>query len=129
MNFAGEFIYSTYLPPAAAAAATQAIDLVCQYSAQRPAWREGSTRFRSKLRAGGWEVPIGDSPVTPIILGSIERAVGMDRCLRAGGFLTGMMRPPTVPHETSRLRFSLKANMNFDQTADRILHILEKSGL
>ncbi|MFP6854459.1 MAG: 8-amino-7-oxononanoate synthase [Opitutales bacterium] len=129
MNFAGEFIYSTYLPPAAAAAATQAIDLVCQHSTRRPAWHEGSTRFRSKLRAGGWEVPDGDSPVTPIILGSVDRTVGMDQCLRAGGVLAGMMRPPTIPHETSRLRFSLKANMNFDQTADQILHILEKSEL
>jgi 8-amino-7-oxononanoate synthase len=128
MNFAGEFIYSTYLAPAAAAAATKAIDLVCERSTERSAWREGSMRFRKKLREEGWQVPDGDSPVTPMMLGDVEIATEMGRRLRDGGVLAGMVRPPTVPHGTSRLRFSLKAELDLEVLAERILQTLRTAG-
>ncbi len=124
MNFAGEFIYSTYLAPSAAAAASKAIDLVCELSSERLAWREGSRRFRMKLREDGWHAPDGDSPVAPVMLGKVETAVQMADRLRDGGVLAGMVRPPTVPQGSSRLRFSLKTELSFDAIAERIIQLL-----
>jgi 8-amino-7-oxononanoate synthase len=124
MNFAGEFIYSTYLAPSAAAAAAAAIDLTCRLSQERPLWREGSKQFRRKLRQGGWDVPNGDSPVVPLMLGEVETAMELAERLRAGGVLAGMVRPPTVPQGTSRLRFSLKTNLSLETIADQINQLL-----
>ena len=85
-------------------------------------------RFRKKLREEGWQVPDGDSPVTPMMLGDVEIATEMGRRLRDGGVLVGMVRPPTVPHGTSRLRFSLKAELDLEVLAERILQTLRTAG-
>ena len=124
INFAGEFIYSTYLTPAAAASASQSIELMPEYAAKRPLWKEGSIRFRKELTNGGWQVPAGDSPVVPLLVGEIPLTVKMAEQLRSGGIFAGMVRPPTVPTGTSRVRFSLKADLDFSVIAERIAKLL-----
>ncbi|MFP6899639.1 MAG: hypothetical protein VCA36_01770, partial [Opitutales bacterium] len=108
----------------AVATASQAIELICELSAERPSWREGSIRFRSDLKKGGWQVPQGDSPVVPLLLGEVRIVVEMAKRLKAGGVLAGMIRPPTVLPGTSRLRFSLKANLDYAGLAGRIVKLL-----
>ncbi len=125
MNFAAEFIYSTYFAPAAAAAADKAMELVSDLSAERSAWLKGSKSFRTTLRNGGLNVPDGDSPVIPLVLGDIDKTIILANRLRDEGVLAGMVRPPTVPTGSSRLRFSLKANLDWELLSGQILRILQ----
>ena len=125
MNFAGEFIYSTYFSPPAAAAADKAMELVSDLSTERSAWLKGSKSFRATLRNGGLNVPDGDSPVIPLVLGDIDKTIILANRLRDEGVLAGMVRPPTVPTGSSRLRFSLKANLNWEPLSGQILRILQ----
>lgn len=112
LNHAGEFVYSTGLPPTTVAAARAALGRMRTLAAADQAeWRERSRRFRERLRADGWVVPAGDSPIVPVRLGEAGAAMGLAGCLRAAGIEVGAVRPPTVPAGTSRLRFSLKRTL------------------
>jgi 8-amino-7-oxononanoate synthase len=109
INRARSFIFTTGLPPAAAAAATAAINVV-----EREPWRSRdllarAQRFGSELRAARLEVPHLDSQIVPVILGSAERAMAVAGRLLARDVYVAAIRPPTVPQGTSRLRVSLMA--------------------
>jgi 8-amino-7-oxononanoate synthase len=51
--------------------------------------------------------PIG--PILPVVLGSERRALSVAAALQARGFFVPAIRPPTVPHGSSRLRITLSA--------------------
>jgi 8-amino-7-oxononanoate synthase len=111
VNMAGEFIYSTALPPANAAGALAALNRVRELSEGQDRWHEASRRFRSLLRENDWDVPAGESPVVPVRMGGEDAAVSLASCLRGEGILVGAVRPPTVPAGTSRLRLSMKRTL------------------
>ncbi|MFM7240536.1 MAG: aminotransferase class I/II-fold pyridoxal phosphate-dependent enzyme [Opitutia bacterium] len=114
INFAGEFIYSTYLAPASAAAALAAIDRVRELAAERPALHALSVEWRDGLCAAGFAVPAGDSPIIPLILGDSDVTLRYAEALRGAGFLVSAIRPPTVPVRTGRIRVSLRRGLPAD---------------
>lgn len=125
INHAGEFIYSTGLPPAAAAAASAALDRTKELAVGQSVWHALSRDFRQRLRALGWNVPDGDSPIVPVLIGTAQATMDLAVSLRAAGVMVGAVRPPTVPEGTSRLRFSLKRTLT-SRDVDRVVAVLEK---
>ena len=101
VNAARPYIFTTALPPADAAAALAALDVVRS---------EEGDRLRSTLRshverlAPGWP-----SPILPVLVGEERRALAVADALLADGLLVPAIRPPTVPPGTSRLRVALSA--------------------
>ena len=126
INFAGEFIYSTYLPPACAAAAERAIRLVRAMDARRAPLRLGSESLRQNLNDLGLSVASGDSPVVPVVFGDTRKTCAMGDHLERQGIKVGVVRPPTVPHNTSRLRISLKPSV-FQGGGERLYQALADS--
>lgn len=127
INEAGEFIYSTYLPPASAAIAEAAIQIVRNQTEERKHWRESARRFRDALRQSGWEVIGQDSPIVPIICGASRAALSLsEKCLERG-LKVAAIRPPTVPRGSARLRLSLKSTLLPDDY-QRILEALGQPG-
>jgi 8-amino-7-oxononanoate synthase len=113
INEAGEFIYSTALPPPSAAAARAAVGRVRELAAaDQAAWKHASRRLRERLRGAGWDAPAGDAPIVPIMIGDAGRTVALATHLRAAGIGVAAVRPPTVPEGTSRLRLSLQRTFN-----------------
>lgn len=123
VNRAGEFIYSTALPPANAAAAGAALERIRVLAADQAAWQAASRDFRAALRGAGWAAPEGDSPIVPVRLDDEEAALALADFLRSAGIRAGVVRPPTVPAGTSRLRLSLKRTFRRED-ADRVLAVL-----
>ncbi len=117
INFAGEFIYSTYLAPASAAAALAAIDRVRELASERPSLHVLSVEWRDGLCAAGFAVPSGDSPIIPLILGDSDVTLRYAEALRGAGFLVSAIRPPTVPVRTGRIRISLRRGLPADSLA------------
>ena len=109
INFAGEFIYTTYLPPACAAAANAAIELLQSMDKKRAMWQDLSHWFRQQIP----QAPDGDSPIVPIQVGNPQRTMQFAEALHKKGFLVGAIRPPTVPDGESRLRISLNSELSF----------------
>lgn len=125
VNLAGEFIYSTGLPCTTVAAAEAAVVCIRKMATSQAEWRAQSRAFRAALRAEGWDVPEGDSPIVPVKLGAAEEAVALAAALRGRGIFAAAVRPPTVPAGTSRLRFSLKRTFGAAETA-RVLAALRE---
>jgi 8-amino-7-oxononanoate synthase len=117
INFVGEFIYSTYLAPASAAAALAAIDRVRALASERPSLHALSVEWRDGLCAAGFAVPSGDSPIIPLILGDSDVTLRYAEALRGAGFLVSAIRPPTVPVRTGRIRISLRRGMPAESLA------------
>ncbi len=103
-NRARTLIYSTGLPPAIAAAAIAAIDVIENepHTVALPlAKAKAFTR-----RAG---LPEATSSIVPVIVGEAEAAMQASRLLEEAGFLVVAIRPPTVPEGTARLRLTFSA--------------------
>jgi 8-amino-7-oxononanoate synthase len=117
-NRARSFVYSTGLPPAIAAAAVAALDLIeadPAYAALPLAKARAFTR-----RVG---LPEAESPIVPLIVGDAEAALRASRLLEAEGFLAIAIRPPTVPAGTARLRFAFTAQ-HPDREIERLADIV-----
>jgi 8-amino-7-oxononanoate synthase len=103
------YIYSTALPPVAAAAAIAALDLVDAQPQLVSRLRQRIEEFRAASAAIGLRLAASTTAIQPIVLGEAAWAVGASQRLLEQGFLVPAIRPPTVPEGTSRLRVSLSA--------------------
>jgi len=117
------YIYTTALPPAVAAAARQALELVRTESWRRDHLHELIGRFRSGAAALGLTLLPSGTPIQPLVLGSERRAVAASRHLLAAGLYVPAIRPPTVPAGSSRLRITLSAAHSAQDVA-RLLETL-----
>ncbi len=66
-----------------------------------------------------------DSPIVPIMVGEADETLALRDRLLAKGFLTGAVRPPTVPRGTSWLRVSLHSGVADEDLTD-ILSIIRQ---
>ncbi len=110
VNRARSFVFSTALPPAVAAAAEAAVELVAGPfgDEQRRALHERILQFRDGLAHLGRLAPgAGESPVFPFLIGDDRRTMEVSQALLERGIFAQGIRPPTVPPGTGRLRFAL----------------------
>ncbi|REF88010.1 8-amino-7-oxononanoate synthase [Methylovirgula ligni] len=97
-------VYSTGLPPAAAAAAIAALDIIAADPALTARPLTKARAFTQRLG-----LPDAQSPIVPLVLGSAEAALEASRLLQDEGFLVVAIRPPTVAEGSARLRFAFSA--------------------
>ncbi|WP_269522916.1 aminotransferase class I/II-fold pyridoxal phosphate-dependent enzyme [Coraliomargarita parva] len=128
INMAGEFIYSTYLPPSSVCAAEAAIRIVRASGSSRRQWQAKAYRCRERLRLQGWEVWGTDAPILPVICDEVDRVTELSGELLQAGIRVAAIRPPTVPAGTARLRLSLKSTLDTPDY-DKILSCFERSVL
>ncbi len=117
------YIYTTALPPAVAAASLEALSLVQEEAWRRQHLAELIQRFRGGAQQLGLPLTASGSAIQPLLVGEAPRAVALSERLRERGFLIGAIRPPTVPVGTSRLRITLSAAHSAEQV-DRLLEQL-----
>ena len=111
-------VYTTGLPPANAAAALAALEVI----AGEPERVARPLALAQRLTAA-LGLPPAQSAVVPIILGEAETALAAARDLEAKGLLAAAIRPPTVPKGTSRLRLAFSAEHTegqVDQLAEAV---------
>jgi 8-amino-7-oxononanoate synthase len=106
---ARQYIYTTALPPALAAATLAAVKL-----ARREEWRRDKlsalvARFRNAARQHGLELLPSETPIQPLLCGDNATALEMSAHLERKGFRVAAIRPPTVPEGRARLRITLSA--------------------
>jgi 8-amino-7-oxononanoate synthase len=103
------YVYSTALPPMAAAVASAALDLIDEDPSIVLALRARIGELSAALSAAGIEAAPSSTAIHPIIVGETRAALDAAARLQDHGFLVPAIRPPTVPEGTSRLRVSLSA--------------------
>lgn len=107
---ARSLIYSTALPPASLAAALAALTLIRSSPDLVARPLQSAIRFTDAL---GLEP--ARSAIVPVILKENETTLAASRLLEERGYLVAAIRPPTVPENTARLRFTFSA---LHETAD-----------
>lgn len=116
INHSRDFIYSTYLPPSCAAAASASLGLLRAMNADDFAQLARMSReWRAALAELAPSTPNGESPVIPIPLGETGLTLRVAQGLLEKGFKVGAIRPPTVPSGGARLRLSLRRGLGRDE--------------
>ncbi len=106
------FVYSTGMPPAVAASALAALDLI---EADPALCAAPIAKARLFTRLAG--LPEAQSAVVPVILGEADATLAASRRLAEAGFSVVAIRPPTVPVGTARLRIAFSAGHPDDEIA------------
>lgn len=106
---ARNYIYTTALPPAVAAATLTSLDIAIREQWRRERLAALVARFRTGAAELGLELMPSSTPIQPIVLGEPGHAVAASAILEERGLLVGAIRPPTVPKGTSRLRVTFTA--------------------
>ncbi len=111
------FIFTTALPPIIVCWNLQLLQQLPEFKEQRIHLRQLALRLRTAFQEAGLST-LGDSQIVPLIIGESHRAITVAEKLKENGFLLFPIRPPTVPVNTSRLRISLTANLEWDDVKD-----------
>jgi 8-amino-7-oxononanoate synthase len=109
INRARPLVYSTSLPPSAAAAANRALEILQAEPWRRARLAELSETLRGVLPKLGLPDVGPGGPIVPVVVGEPDRALDFAARLLDRGCLVPAIRPPTVPEGTARLRISLTA--------------------
>lgn len=102
-------VYTTGLPPASAAAALAALQVL-----QAEPERCARPLVLARRFAAALELPEPASPIVPLVVGGEAEALAASARLEAAGFLVTAIRPPTVAVGTSRLRVTFAAGHTDD---------------
>ncbi len=127
INHSRSLIFTTALPPITLAwnhfVFRQSLGMV----SERQALQQLSDLLRQALAAEGI-MSTGSTTIVPVLIGSDNAVLTLSESLKEHGFLALPVRPPTVPEGTARFRFSLCANMqwqdiqNLPEILSELLH-------
>ena len=128
INFGRGFIFSTSLPPAVIGANLGALEAV---QSAEEAWRakrlQSVAAFaRTELHRRGFDLGAAESHITPIRLGTPQRAAAVSERLFNEGVHAPAIRPPTVPEGTSRLRLNITTAFT-EEDIVRLAEALERA--
>ncbi len=113
---AGGFVYSVAMPPAIAAAALEALDLLHSQPERVQRLRANAQAFVEAARRAGLDTgaSIGAS-VVPVMTGSSVRAVALSQRLFDRGINVQPIIYPAIPERLARLRFFLSSEHRLEQ--------------
>ncbi|WP_132991522.1 8-amino-7-oxononanoate synthase [Gordonia zhaorongruii] len=118
IDHARTFIFDTGLNPAAVGAATAALEVLIDEPDLPNRLRRAARRIAAAL---GAERP--EAAVVSLIVGDPVAATTAAAICRERGVLVGCFRPPSVPVGTSRLRLTVRADID-DRTLDTVAGIV-----
>ncbi|MGH2396988.1 MAG: aminotransferase class I/II-fold pyridoxal phosphate-dependent enzyme, partial [bacterium] len=103
------FVFSAALPPASAAAAIAALDVMEREPERVRTVQAHARTLRKRLQDGGIQVREDPTPIIPVITGDDVPALRMSRALYDRGVFVPPIVSPAVPPKTSRLRVTVTA--------------------
>jgi glycine C-acetyltransferase len=121
------FIFSAALPPAQAAAARAAFDVICDEPERVAILARNTGHFIRGLKQIGFDTMKTETAIVPILCGEDERAYHMvQKCQKQDVFVLPVVSP-AVPEGLARLRSTVTAS-HTPQDIDRALHVFEIAG-
>ena len=118
------FVYTTAQPAAVAAASLASLILVRTENWRREKLQTLIEQFRKGAAELGIATMNSLTPIQPIMIGDDKKAIVIGQELESRGFLLGVIRTPTVPLGSARLRVTLSTN-HTEQNIKQLLEALE----
>ena len=109
-NRAKSFIYTTALPPAVCAASIAGLNIIRDTPELTEKLHANIHYIRKLLSVHGVNTGDCTSPIIPVIIGDTEKTIKISKALLDKGIMIPAIRPPTVPHNTSRLRITIMSS-------------------
>jgi len=131
-NTCRTFMLTTAPPPGSMAAATAALEVVHREPERRTRLWANRQRLYKGFQQLGFRLAPSESPILPIIIGDADKAVTFSAKLLEQGVFAPAIRPPTVPHATSRIRVTVTSEHTCDQIDEALLafrHAGQDTGL
>ncbi|MDH4379944.1 MAG: 8-amino-7-oxononanoate synthase [Vampirovibrionales bacterium] len=125
INRCGGFIYTTALPPSVIASVQATWELLPSLATERAHIQRLAQHLREGLHALGFSTGVSNSHIVPVIVGNSSRACHLRDIFMEQGVVVSVIRPPTVPHGTARLRFALNAQHTLPDI-EAVLRTLQK---
>ncbi len=120
------FIYSTGPSPTVPAGLLASISLVKKESWRRDKLRKLSEYLWNGFRKLNYYTSKTPGHILPLVVGDNDKALKLADAFMKNGIFVRAIRPPTVPENTARIRFSLMADHEIEDL-ERIIITLEKS--
>lgn len=121
-NAARSLVFSTGLSPASLAASIASLQIMQSEPELLQKPLQNARLFTQILG-----LPEAQSAIVPMIIGDNEKAVEASKILAENGFLVAAIRPPTVPENTARLRFTFSALHSRNQI-EKLCAVIQKQG-
>ena len=103
------YLFSNTLAPAIAATSLAVLDMLSESTELRDTLEANTNYFREGMAARGFDIPAGDHPIVPIMLGDAKLATTMaTKLLDEGIYVIGFCYP-VVPQGKARIRVQISA--------------------
>ena len=110
----GAFRYTTALAPSLAAGALEGLKKILENKEWGNDLLSSAKIWKDEI-IKNFSFPVqGDSHILSIIVGQEEKAIYLQKYLEENGFLAIAIRPPTVPVGQSRIRITIRRNLDFN---------------
>ncbi len=103
------YLFSNSLAPAIAATSLAVLDILSESTELRDRLEGNAKRFRAGMRERGFDIPEGDHPIVPIMLGDAALATRMANMMLDEGVYVIGFSYPVVPKGKARIRVQLSA--------------------
>jgi len=120
-------IFSASIPPANAAAALKALEIIVSEPERREKLWQNTHRMHKELKLLGFDIGDTETPIVPIIIGDSGLTLTFWRRLLDAGVFTNAIISPAVPAERTMLRTSYTATLT-DSQLDIVLETLQRIG-
>ena len=120
----GAFRYTTALSPALTAGALKALQKIKKNSRWGTELINAAQLWKREILKNFNSPVKGDSHILSIIVGQEEKAIHLQKYLEKNGFLAIAIRPPTVPLGESRLRITIRKNLELN-ILDNFISVLK----
>jgi len=108
------YVYTTAISPSLCVATLKSLELI-RSGKQKSKLLANIDYFRDFASSLELGIKSSNSAIQPMIIGESSKALDLSKKLFEAGYYVSAIRPPTVPPNTARLRFTLCANHSFEQ--------------
>ncbi len=122
-NKCRSFVYTTAPPPAACAAAIEALNIIEKEPERRERLWKNVEHLKKSLTTMNLPMTNSASQIMAVIVGEASKAVAKSKKLYRKNILIPAIRPPTVPKGSSRLRISVMSEHEREDL-DRLVSLL-----
>ncbi|OGT95642.1 MAG: 8-amino-7-oxononanoate synthase [Gemmatimonadetes bacterium GWC2_71_9] len=126
-HHARPLIFTAALPASNTAGVLAALEILRSEPERRVALWENTRRLQEGLRSLCFDIGLTETPIIPVLIGTLENTFLFWRKLFDAGVFTNPVVPPAVPPSQCRLRTSLMATHTADQV-DFALEAFAKIG-
>ncbi len=120
------YLFSNSVAPVICGAAIEMLDILEESTEKIDKLRENQEYFRTRMREEGFDIPDGEHPIIPVMLGDNVTAAKMaDAMLAKGIYVVGFFYP-VVPKGKARIRTQMSA-MHTKEDLDRAISAFVES--